>query len=81
MKERELVKELIADGLMEGFKDGLKKRRELGLGSLAWCQEMDHMKDCFIRAPQLLRSDVKDLCNDDIWCRGKLSYSLLENEE
>lgn len=35
MKERELVRELISEGLMQGFKEGVQKRRELGLDSRA----------------------------------------------
>jgi hypothetical protein len=46
MKERELVKDIIEHGLMEGFREGLQKREQLNLRMSNWCQEVDHLKEC-----------------------------------
>lgn len=48
MKERELVRDIIEQGLMEGFKEGLMKREELCLAQTNWCQELDHLKECVL---------------------------------
>lgn len=79
MKEKELVRELIAQGLMEGFQEGLEKREELGLKYSNWCSEIDHLKECMSLDPEEVAQEMKDLLPDEIWSRNVLKYS--ENEE